>query len=97
MDGLINYAYITRNNSVTISSILDYVNALPLGTVDVAHFYTAPSDAPSGLGNWQYTMVTYKALASSGERDYILLFYPTALYMGNVANNALTWKQVTLT
>lgn len=80
-----------------ISSIKSYVQALPNGVIDVVMFYSAPSDAPSGLSNWQYTMVTFKNTGTPQERDYILLFYPSVTYRGDININTLTWKEITMT
>ena len=84
-------------NFGNISSIKTYIEALPGKTVDVKSFYTKPSDAPTGLGNWSYTLVTFKKEdGSSIARTYCLLFYPGKLYVGNLSDGVLTWNEITL-
>ena len=79
-----------------ISSIKSYVQSLPNSVIDVVMFYAAPSDVPTGLSNWQYTMVTFKNTGTAQERDYMLLFYPNATYRGDLNGDTLTWRQITM-
>ena len=78
-----------------ISSIKAYIDTLPNKSVDIKCFYNAPSDAPTGLGNWSYTLVTFKTDVTN-TRTYCLLFYPGKLFVGNLVGETLTWNEATL-
>ena len=82
-------------NYGNISSIKTYIDTLPSKKVDIKCFYNAPSDAPAGTGNWNYTLVTFKS-DEANTRTYCLLFYPGKLFVGNLNSGTLTWNEATL-